>query len=229
MHGIELIVFDFDGLILDTETPDYRAWQEIYAEHGQSLSFDRYAEGVGVRAGAVDYVGILNGLAGVALDRATTEARHRARLREILSRQPLRPGVRAHVDAGRRMGLRLAVASSATRAWVMGHLEQRGVLAAFEAVRTIEDVGQGKPAPDLYLAVLDALQVQPHAAVAYEDSPNGLLAARRAGMRTVAVPNPITERLDLSGADLRIPSLAETPLPELLARLDGTKRAARPQ
>lgn len=225
MHAIQLIVFDFDGLILDTETPDYQAWQEIYAEYGQSLSFDRYAEGVGVRAGAVDYVGILNDLAAVALDRATVEARHRARLRQILSQQPLRPGVRAHVEAGRRMGLRLAVASSATRAWVTGHLRDRGILSSFEAVRTIEDVAHGKPAPDLYLAVLDALGVPPHAAAAYEDSPIGLLAARRAGMRTVVVPNPITERLDLSGADLRVSSLAETPLAEVLARLNGTTSA----
>ena len=219
MHPIQLIVFDFDGLILDTETPDYQVWQEIYADHGHSLSFDLYAEGVGVRGGTVDYVGILNDLSGLSLDREAVRRRHHVRLRALLSQSPLRPGLREHLDAARELGVRLAVASSATRDWVIGHLGERGILPRFEAVRTIEDVVHGKPAPDLYLAVLEALGVPAGAAVAYEDSPNGLLAARRAGMRSVAVPNPITARLDLSAADLVVPSLGEVPLPQLLAQL----------
>jgi beta-phosphoglucomutase-like phosphatase (HAD superfamily) len=76
-----------------------------------------------------------------------------------------------------------------------------------------------KPDPALYRAVLDAIGVQASDAVALEDSPNGVMAAKRAGMACVAVPNALTARLDLSAADVRLTSLAEVSLGDLLARL----------
>ena len=117
------------------------------------------------------------------------------------------------------MGITLGVASSSSRAWVEGHLERLGLLERFHAVRCADDVPQVKPDPALYRAVLDATGVRAADAVALEDSPNGVLAAKRAGLACVAVPNALTARLDLRHADLLLGSLAELPLAELLTRL----------
>ena len=123
------------------------------------------------------------------------------------------------MDEARRLGLGLGVASSSDRRWVEGHLERLGLHAHFDVIRCADDVPRVKPDPALYRAVLDAMGVRPEEAVALEDSPNGVLAAKRAGLACVAVPNPLTARLDLSAADLRVASLAELSLPELLTRL----------
>jgi beta-phosphoglucomutase-like phosphatase (HAD superfamily) len=112
------------------------------------------------------------------------------------------------------------VASSSTRDWVGGHLARLGILNRFECVRCRDDVAKAKPAPDLYIAVLECLGVSAADAVAIEDSPNGVIAAKRAGMRCVAIPNTITASLDLSQADLLLRALSDLTLAELLHRLD---------
>jgi beta-phosphoglucomutase-like phosphatase (HAD superfamily) len=127
--------------------------------------------------------------------------------------------VREYVADAKRLGLRLAVASSSSRAWVLGHLERLHLHAEWDAVRTRDDVARTKPAPDLYLAAVEALGVAPREAVAFEDSMNGIAAAKDAGLWCVAVPNALTAGMDLSRADVRLHSLAETPLEELLALL----------
>jgi len=120
------------------------------------------------------------------------------------------------------MGLRLGVASSSTGDWVRGHLERLGIFDRFDCMRCRDDVEHAKPEPDLYIAVLDCLGVTAAEAIAIEDSPNGVAAAKRAGMRCVAIPNSITERLDLSQADMVLGSLADLTVREIVERLgDG--------
>ena len=133
--------------------------------------------------------------------------------------EPMLPGIVENVDAAKSLGLLLGVASSSTRDWVSGHLERLGILDRFDCMRCRDDVANAKPAPDLYVAVLECLGVAAVEAFAIEDSPNGVLAAKRAGLRCVAIPNPITARLDLSQADIVLDSLAEVTLPDLLARM----------
>jgi HAD superfamily hydrolase (TIGR01509 family) len=215
---MRLVVFDFDGLILDTEAPVYDAWQAIYAEHGQALAFEKWAECIGT-ADAFDPCDDLQALCGRPLDAGALTRRHRAATDARIATLPVLPGVRAYVDEARRLGVRLGVASSSSRAWVEGHLTRLGLRAHFEVVRCAEDVPRVKPDPALYLAVLDAMGIAARDAVALEDSPNGVLAAKRAGMTCVAVPNALTARLDLAAADLTLASLAEVPLVELLRRL----------
>ena len=117
------------------------------------------------------------------------------------------------------MGLRLGVASSSTNEWVKGHLARLGILESFDCIRCRDDVANAKPEPDLYLAVLECLGVRASEAIAIEDSPNGVLAAKRAGLRCVAIPNSITAQLDLGQADLLLGSLDEVTLAELLESL----------
>ena len=215
---MKLIVFDFDGLILDTEVPVYDAWQELYGEHGHALPFEQWAQCIGT-ADIFDPCADLSERVGRTLDAAALRARHRVRTDALIAAQGVLPGVVELIEEAAAMGLALGVASSSSRGWVEGHLGRLGLLGHFHAIRCAGDVPRVKPDPALYRAVLEATGVRPSDAVAIEDSPNGVLAAKRAGMACVAVPNALTARLDLSGADLRLTSLADLPLAALLGRL----------
>jgi HAD superfamily hydrolase (TIGR01509 family) len=215
---IRAMVFDFDGLILETEEPVYRSWLEVYQAHGEELPFDRWVEIVGSTTATFHPQHHLEERLGRPLAREVLERRIERRSELVLG-QAILPGIVQHLDEAKSMGLKLGVASSSTRDWVGGHLDRLGILGRFDCVRCRDDVTSAKPAPDLYLAVLDCLGVSPSEAVAIEDSPNGVTAAKRAGMLCVAIPNTITEKLDLSHADLLLRSLSEVTLPELLQRL----------
>ena len=217
---IRALVFDFDGLILETETPSYETWAEIYREHGHELPMDRWFGYIGSDTG-FDPVGHLAALVGEGLDRDATQARRDVRKTELINALDAMVGVREYVADAKRLGLRLAVASSSSRKWVLGHLERLHLHAEWDVVLTRDDVARTKPTPDLYLAAVKALGVAPREAVAFEDSRNGITAAKDAGLLCVAVPNALTATMDLSRADLRLGSLAETPLEPLLAVLSA--------
>ena len=155
---------------------------------------------------------------GRDLDRQSVLNRRKARHQELVAALEVLPGIREAVAEAQSLGLGLGVASSSSRGWVSGHLARLG-LDGFRCVRCRDDVEQAKPAPDLYLAVCECLGVRPEAAIAFEDSANGIAAAKAAGLRCVAVPNLMTVDLDLGAADLRLDSLAGVSVAGLLERL----------
>ena len=214
------LVFDFDGLILDTEEPVYRSWLEVYEAHGEELPFERWVQIVGSTTIGFHPQHHLEERLGRPLPKEVLDRRI-SRRTELVLANALLPGVVQHLDAAHAMGLRLGVASSSTAEWVRGHLARLGILDRFDCLRCRDDVPNAKPEPDLYLAVLDCLGVNAAEAVAIEDSPNGVAAAKRAGMRCVAVPNTITAKLDLTHADVTLTSLADVTLSQLLARLEA--------
>ena len=216
---IRALVFDFDGLILDTEEPVYRSWLEVYQAHGEELPFERWVQIVGSTTTGFHPQHHLEERLGRPLPKEVLDRRIGRRTEMILANAVL-PGVVQHLDAARELGLKAGVASSSTREWVEGHLARLGILDRFECVRCRDDVEHAKPEPDLYLAVLECLGVEAADAIAIEDSPNGVAAAKRAGMRCVAIPNSITTGLDLSEADIKLGSLAEVSLRDLLAKFD---------
>ena len=217
----EALVFDFDGLILETEGPALQSWAEIYREHGFEVPMDKWHDYLGADRGfePVDY---LAALVGEGLDRAATQARRDQRKTELIEALDVMAGVHDYIEEARRRGMKLAVASSSSRAWVVGHLERLRIHAFWDAVVTRDDVTRTKPSPDLYTLAVRRLGVRPSAAIALEDSPNGIAAAKAAGLRCVAVPNALTRDLDTSRADVRLASLAEMPLERLLDVLSGT-------
>jgi HAD superfamily hydrolase (TIGR01509 family) len=215
---IRAIVFDFDGLILDTEEPIYRSWLEVYEAHGQELPFERWVQIVGSSTIGFHPQHHLEERLGRSLPKEVLDRRIGRRTEMVLANKLL-PGVVEHLDAARASRLKVGVASSSTRDWVMGHLVRLGILDRFDCLRCRDDVANVKPEPDLYLAVLECLGVAASEAIAIEDSPNGVLAAKRAGLRCVAIPNSITARLDLGQADVVLGSLADVTLAELLRRL----------
>jgi HAD superfamily hydrolase (TIGR01509 family) len=220
---IRALVFDFDGLILDTEGPIHRSWDEVYRAHGVVLPFEQWVKTIGSSNQAFHPQLNLEELIGRKLPQEVLDRRVERRVELVLA-QPVLPGVAELVAAARDAGLKLGVASSSSRDWVEGHLRRLGLLDRFDCVRCRDDVELVKPAPDLYLAVVGCLGVGAGNAIAIEDSPNGIIAAKRAGLRCVVVPNPITAGLDLSEADLQLKSLADVTLPQLLERLGSAQQ-----
>jgi len=216
---IRAVVLDFDGLILDTEEPIYRSWLEVYEAHGQDLPFDRWVQTVGSTSAMFHPQRNLEERLGRSLPQEVLERRIGRRTEMILAQGAL-PGVVRLLEEATAMGLKVGLASSSTSDWVGGHLARLGILHHFDCMRCRDQVANAKPEPDLYLAVLDCLGMPASEAIAIEDSPNGVLAAKRAGLRCVAVPNSITAGLDLGQADVLLGSLAEVTLAELLAMLD---------
>lgn len=219
------LVFDFDGTILDTESPDYASWHEVYEEHGHELPHDLWLTRVGGSGEGFDPHGHLETLIGQMLDREALRARRRSRNLELIQEQEVRPGVLDYLDDARKLGLRLAIASSSPVSWVEGHLTRLGLLGYFERLCTADDVPRVKPDPALYRLAVERLGVPPEAAIAIEDSHNGMLAATGAGLICVVCPNEITRGQDFTGAHLRLDSLADMPLAELLQLLGRGPRA----
>ena len=219
---LQALVFDFDGLILETEEPVLRSWQEIYREYGLELPVNEWLACVGTDYSEETFhpYEYLERHIG-PLDRAAVHERQHRRYVKMVEAQPVLPGVERLIMEARERGLRLAVASSSSREWVVGNLERLGLAAHFAAIRCADDVAQVKPDPALYRMAVEALGVPPAAAAALEDSPPGITAARRAGLYCVAVPNALTRRLDLSHADLMVSSLADLSLDDLITAMAG--------
>jgi beta-phosphoglucomutase-like phosphatase (HAD superfamily) len=224
MADIDALIFDFDGLIIDSETPLFEIWQDIYREHGGALAFDDWQHALGTVGGFDPYADLL-ARTGVRLERETLAPIIRTRHVDRCKVMPLLPGVGELIDAARAAGLRTAVASSSAIDWVGPFLEQHGLFARLDAVCTRDDVTRVKPAPDLFLLAAERLGVEASRCVVFEDSPNGLRAARAAGMWAVAVPNALTRALPMPDPDLVLDSLAVTSLDEILAAV--TAAAAR--
>jgi len=217
--AIRGLLFDFDGLLVDTETPSRLAYEELYREHGHELPLEKWATLVGTIGAPFDPDDHLEELVGRPLDRDALTKRLRAREHELCDLEDLRPGVEEYFVEAERLGLRTAVVSSSHGSWIERHLGRLGRLEGLDAIVAADgDTMRAKPRPDLYLDALDRLGLEPHEAIAFEDSPNGVRAAKAAGLACVAVPNPITATLALDDADLVLESLEDIPLPELLER-----------
>ncbi|HYS01212.1 MAG TPA: HAD family hydrolase [Candidatus Eisenbacteria bacterium] len=216
---IKALIFDFDGLIVETEEPIFRAWQRIYREHGQELPLEMWVTIIGTASGPFDPIQHLEERVGRLLDRKGFEDLERRYYEEATAMQRLMPGVAEYLRDAHRLRLGVGIASSSRRAWVVEHLKRFAIADAFDAIVCREEVAQTKPDPQLYLEAVKRLMVMPEEALALEDSSNGIAAAKVAGLRCVAVPTVMTAGLDLSRADMRIPSLGAVPLTDLLAQI----------
>ena len=214
------LLFDFDGLLVDTETPSRQVWEELYSEHGHELPHDRWATLVGTIGAPFDPFLHLEELVGRSLDREALTTWRRAREDELIELEDLRPGVEGYLDTAERLGLLTGIVSSSESGWIEPILARLERSHGWDAIVAANgNTSRAKPRPTLYLEALDALGLNAAEAMAFEDSPNGVRAAKAAHLYCVAVPNPITMTLALDEADLVLDSFADLPLPELLARL----------
>lgn len=215
---VRALLFDFDGLIVDTESPAFAAWQRLYAQHGQELSLERWSAAIGT-IGGFDALAHLETLVGEPLEHEVIEAGRLKHELTLVEAEELRPGVAEYLADAERLGLRKAIVSSGSRPWIDRHLRRLERLYGWDAIVTADgDEDRAKPSPTLYLEALDALSVEAAEAIAFEDSPNGIRAARAARIYCVGVPNAVTAGLGLDAADLVVDSLASLPLAQLLER-----------
>jgi len=211
------LIFDFDGLILDTEMPVYQSWVNLYRIFGMELPFDEWAGIIGTSSAEhFDPFDRLEAQLGRKLERERLAAQRLEDELAQVARQPVLPGVEDLIAEAESRGLKLGVASSSTRSWVEGHLTRLGLVGHFAVIVTAEDVPRTKPDPALFRLALERLGLGAGEAIVLEDSPNGVSAAKAAGIFTVAVPNPLTAQLNLSHADVVVNSLADVSLDALL-------------
>ena len=207
------LVFDFDGLICDTETSSFEIAREIYAEHGVQLTRVQWQDRIGThgRHWLADLEAAIGPLSNFE---ALVERRRLAHYERLQAEQSL-PGVEEFTLRAVEAGLTLAIASSSTVSWVTDHLDRLGLLDRFSAISTSEEGVPAKPEPEVYRRALVAIGVEPDEAIAFEDSPNGVAAAKAAGLFCMAVPNRMTRDLDLSAADRVVDSFLEIEIDHL--------------
>jgi HAD superfamily hydrolase (TIGR01509 family) len=211
---IRALVFDFDGLMLDTESALIGAYADVHAAHGVAFDHELFLRSVGHADYAFDPWHAFEKRA----DRAALETERRTRNRERDLHLPILPGVVALLDAARALPLRVGLASNSPRVHCERHLTRIKLLDRFEFLACREDVPLPKPAPDLYKLVLNRFGLRGHEAIAFEDSHTGSLAAKRAHLWTVVAPNVSTAHHNFARADLKVASLAEVKLEELMQK-----------
>ncbi len=213
--SVQALIFDFDGLILDTETSLVTAWQEIYAEFGLEMPLTRWASMLGTSSDPIEAYEVLEAELGHPVDRSGLKKRKIARELVLLEQQTCMPGIRELIEESKVQGKLLAVASSSEHDWVDVHLRNLGLFAHFDVIVCADDVDATKPSPDLYNLALDRLGVDATDALALEDSPHGVSAAIAAGLFCIAVPNDVTRTGSFEHADLLLTSLGGVGLREI--------------
>jgi HAD superfamily hydrolase (TIGR01509 family) len=200
------VVFDNDGLLLDTEPCWTLAEQALFTGYGRE--FDLAAKRALVGTSPKTSAPILERLLGGAdTGQRLSEQLYSLALGEIAKGAVPRRGAAELVSMLRAAGLPLAVASNSPRQHLLAGLRRTGMHDAFDVVLGVDDVANPKPAPDLYLAACAGLAVAPADAVALEDSPPGVAAARAAGLRVIGIPS--VAGVALTAADMVADSLAD--------------------
>lgn len=214
---IKAVIFDFDGLIIDTETPWFQAFSEIYREHGAFLPLETWVQCVGADEKHFNPYDYLERCINRPVDRDSLRELSKQKFALFIKGKSINPGVLDCLKTAKSLGLKIGLASSSTRDWVEGFLKDLDLLDYFDYLCTREQVNKIKPAPDLYLKVLAHFGITGNQAIAFEDSPNGAKAAKAAGIYCVIVPRGITSNLQFEQYDLKVNSLEDLNLVEVVA------------
>ncbi|GGJ04063.1 phosphoglycolate phosphatase [Paenibacillus hunanensis] len=214
---IKAVVFDFDGLILDTETVWFECYKKVLARYRLELTLEQFAPSIGTHNDDFrNYIERELKEPGIG---RTIEQEVSAMIPGRVDMLQARAGVQSYLEEAKGLGLRIALATSSDRKWIEYYLQRLELRDYFEVIKTSDDVSAVKPDPELYLRVIDELRIPAHEAVAFEDSLNGLRAAKGAGLHCTIVPNPVTSFLPFEHYDLRLASMEEMSLLDVLTRL----------
>lgn len=218
---IKAIVFDFDGLIIDTETPAYEAFREVFRTYGVELSLDTYAQCIGTSFAVFNPFNYLEERLGREIDSETVKRQVDEHHHKLLEQATLRPGVLDYLNDARARGLRIGLATSSPLSWINPYFDRFDLRRHFDSISTSDEVANVKPDPELYLKSLAKLDVAGSEAIAFEDSLNGLRAAKAAGLHCTVVPNPSTQHFPFQHHDLMLGSMEDMPLGDVIRRIEA--------
>jgi len=223
MVQLAAVVFDFDGVILDSESAEFESHRRIFERYGAPLTPEEWCDQIGVWIEEHErrWCTRLNELCGGAMEYDAFKAEQQRIFYELLSCEPMR-GIRELLGALAVAAVPTAVASTASAAWVVPAVERLGLTDRFRTIVTANDVQRRKPAPDVYLEAARRLGADPRLSVAIEDSGPGIAAATAAGMKTIAIPHWLTERHDLALATLRVADAGELTIDRLERLVNGS-------
>ena len=220
---ITALLFDFDGVVVDTEVPTFQSWRDTYADYGVDLALEDWLPAVGSgssTSGAFDAIAHLEKLTGTTVDREAVIARRTRRKAELYAQAPLLPGVRERLAEAQERAIKTAIVTRNRDDRVKAHCDVVGLDHQWHAfICANEEPTRDKA--ELYRHALVILDVHANQALAFEDSPSGVRAAKRARVFCVAVPNEITRGAAFDEADVVLPSLAEQSLDEILRMAGG--------
>ncbi|MCJ7518269.1 MAG: HAD-IA family hydrolase [Anaerolineaceae bacterium] len=213
---IKGIIFDFDGLICDTETPELRAWEKLFSDYGFVFPFEKYQETIGaVHNDETPFI-FLEEMLNHPIDRGGIKEEFTSFRNKLIDHEPIRPGILNYLRLSNKFELEIGLASSSPRSWIDYHLNRLSIQDYFGCIKTFNDVSKTKPDPELFLKALACMNLKPNEVVALEDSINGVTAAKQAGIYVVVFPNEVTKFFEFDEADLVVDSLKEMPLDKLL-------------
>lgn len=212
---IKGIIFDFDGLIFDTETHQYHILQEMFSEYGSELPLALWQNEVGTDGGFSPFH-YMEQQIGQPVEHALLNRQYEEKFLSVLSKEKPRDGVVEYLQMAKKLDLKVGLASSSSYRWVSSHLKNLELFDHFHCIRTSDHVEKVKPDPALYLQAAEGLELSPEACLVFEDSAHGATAAKRAGMSCVVVPNKITSTMEFGHVEHRLDSMADMPLKDLL-------------
>lgn len=219
--AIKGIIFDFDGLIIDTESPEFKAWKELFRSYNVEFPMNIYWKLIGHSWDDTELIEFLGSKLDATLDYKKIYTEFKQQKTLLIDQQPLRDGVLDYLQSARKMGIKIGLASSAIRDWVDYHLKKHKIYHYFNCIKTREDVSKPKPDPDLFSSAVECIGIEPHEAIAFEDSYNGVVSAKKAGLFTVVVPNSVTKISDFKMADYKMEQLSDMPLDRLIDRFQN--------
>jgi len=219
---INTFIFDFDGLILDTELACYQTWVDIYKTYQAKLPIEEWIVCVGTSDEAFDPIQYLKQITKIeSLDANEILHFHDKEYRKRTCKLEIKPGVMDYLEWAKNNQFNIAIASSANKDWVITHLESLKIIQYFDLIKTNNDVEKVKPDPELFSLIKKSFQINDFEAVIFEDSFHGINAGLASNLFTVAVPNELTRNLDLSAAHLIITGLDAIAPSKLLKTLEN--------
>jgi putative hydrolase of the HAD superfamily len=218
---IKAVIFDFDGLIVDTESAWYMSYKETLRQrYGIDMPIEVWGRVIGTSMQVFNPFAYIAEQTGKTIDVELVRREAQPLFERLMKEQGPRPGVADYLREAKQLGLSVGLASSSDIGWIEPYLVRFGLIGYFDALATADDVTNVKPDPELYLKALERLQVKGEETIAFEDSVNGSNAAKAAGVNCVIVPNPVTAHMTFENYDLRIASMAETGLEQVLAHFN---------
>ncbi len=207
VENCQAVLFDFDGVIIDTEWPIYESWKRVFEGEGHELKVETYVKCIGSDFDTWSPEKYLQSLTAKSYEWDVINAKRQVELESDLVGVETLPGVRDLISRLKSDGKKLAVVSSSSHDWVDMWLEKLDLMKEMDEVVCKGDAPKIKPAPDLYMEAVKRFDLEASDCLVIEDSLNGVISAKAAGCIAMAVPSRLTSCLDFRIADVVVPAL----------------------